>query len=200
MSAASPTDLELLVLNAYMEAAGEPDDGVAAIVEVTLNRARLAYRSDGTVRRTVAWPSQFSWTGFDMVAGHYTRVASSPEEIAARIERLLLSAKSQGTSWGRVADIAARVMARTYQGALYGRLTGDTVLYYNPRIVAGPDWAIAANKVCTIGHHDFFRDPPRSGAIMSGRWASFALAPNSPADRRSSMTSISGGSKTSIDI
>lgn len=198
MSASSPTDLEYLALNCYQEAAGEPDDGVAAIAEVTLNRARLAYRSDGTIRRTVCWPSQFSWTGFDMVAGHYTRVASTPDEIEARVEKLLLAAKSQGPAWGRVSDIAARVMARAYQGPLYGRLTGDTVLYYNPRIVAGPDWAIAVNKVCSIGHHDFFRDPPRSGPVLSSMVASNTPQPGSPAARRAAMGPASN--VTSLDL
>jgi len=159
------TEFDELCLCAFEEAAGEPDDGVAAVVQVVLNRTRLQYASDGTINGTIERHAQFSWTEYAMQGGVYTRVARTPEEEQARIQQLSVVAQSMPNAWRRVQNIASAVGAKTYQGADFAKVTTDTVLYLNPRISAHQPWQIEDNFVCTIGHHDFYRDPPRSGPV-----------------------------------
>jgi len=159
------TDLEELTLCCFDEAAGEPDDGVAAVAQVVLNRTRLQYASDGTIRGTIERHAQFSWTEYAMQGGVYTRVARTPEEEQARIQQLFATAEAMPNAWARVQHIASAVMAGSYIGPDFHKVTTDTVLYLNPRISTHQPWQVEANFVCTIGHHDFYRDPPRSGPV-----------------------------------
>jgi len=159
------TEFEKLCLCALREAGGEPDDGVAAVVQVILNRTRLGYNSDQTISGTIDRHAQFSWTEYDMVGGVYTRVAHSPDEQAAREERLLAAAQSSPNVWARIQHIVIAVQAGTYTGPDFAKITTDTVLYLNPRISRPQPWQVAANFVATVGHHDFYRDPPRSGPV-----------------------------------
>ena len=150
------TDLEILTLCAFQEANLEPDDGVAAIIRVIQNRMRRRFFSDGTVAGTVFAHNQFSWAEWSMVDGKYTRVATGPDEVQARAEQLLTAAKGYEHAWERISSIVAQVLAGTYSGPDYAKLTDDTVLYDNLRL-AKPAWAIAEKHVCAIAHHDFFR-------------------------------------------
>lgn len=151
-------DRTLLALCAYCEANLEPDDGLAAIVRVVLNRTFEGYFSDGTINNTVFRHAQFSWTEYAMVNGKYQRVCSTPESQQNRALTLLNQAQGYPHEWERALRIADEVMASTYQGATYDHLTSDTVLYYNPAIVhPAPAWADPAKMVTQIGHHVFFR-------------------------------------------
>ncbi|MGH6955940.1 MAG: cell wall hydrolase [Caulobacteraceae bacterium] len=149
-------DRDALALNAFQEANIEPDDGLAAVVRVTLNRVRLRYQSDGTVSSAVFWPDAFSWTAWEMVDGRYARVAWTAAEVAARAERLLGEAKAARPAWLRAAAIAEKVEAGAYSGEAYDRLTPETVLYLNPAI-ARAEWAVPDKLVCEIGRHAFYR-------------------------------------------
>lgn len=53
------TELECLAKNVYHEARGESVRGRLAVIQVTLNRARLLGK---TICQTVYQPRQFSWT------------------------------------------------------------------------------------------------------------------------------------------
>ena len=159
------TDFDELCLCCFEEAAGEPDDGVAAVAQVVLNRTRLQYASDGTISGTIERHAQFSWTEYAMQGSVYARVARTPEDEAARVQQLLGTAQAEPNTWARMKWIVAAVRAGTYQGADFAKVTTDTVLYLNPHISAQQPWQIEANFVCTIGHHDFYRDPPRSGPV-----------------------------------
>lgn len=159
------TEFDELCLCAFEEAAGEPDDGVAAVVQVVLNRTRLQYASDGTIAGTIERHAQFSWTEYAMQGGVYTRVARTPADEEARIQQLLTTSQSYPTAWARVQHITSAVQAGSYIGPDFHKITTDTVLYLNPRISAHQPWQVADNFVCTIGHHDFYRDPPRSGPV-----------------------------------
>lgn len=167
-------DSDALALCAYQEAVGEQDDGVAAIVRVILNRTRLGYASDGTVQGTIFRHAQFSWTEFAMVAGHYTRVCETPDQVADRAAQLLAQSQAQAAEWARVTRIVEAVQAKAYAGLFYDQLTDDAVLYLNPAVSAQQAWEVPANLVCRIGHHVFYRDPPRSGPIVQP--VSFAQA------------------------
>lgn len=150
------TDDEALALNAFQEANLEPNDGMAAVVRVVLNRMAMDYSSDGTIQGTVFRHEQFSWTEFAMVDGKYTRVAFTPAEVQARAETLLTDAQKYSAAWGRATDIADRVQGGSYTGVLYDQLTDDTVLYLNPHISSQP-WATPDKLVVKIGHHNFYR-------------------------------------------
>ena len=157
------TEFDELCLCAFQEAAGEPDDGVAAVVQVVLNRTRLQYASDGTIAGTIERHAQFSWTEYAMENQVYTRVARTLADEQARIQQLLGVAQAMPNAWGRVQHIVSAVQAGTYIGPDFHRITTDTVLYLNPRISTHQPWQLEENFVCTIGHHWFYRDPPRSG-------------------------------------
>jgi len=149
-------DASLLALCAFEEAAGEPDDGVAAVARVVLNRMRLRYASDGEVAGTVLAPDQFSWTAWEMSDGRYHRVCHTAAETAARAEALLVKAKGLPAQWARMRRITDDVVAGTYGGRDYDRLTDDAVLYLNRRLSQAV-WATPARRVCDIGRHTFYR-------------------------------------------
>jgi spore germination cell wall hydrolase CwlJ-like protein len=149
-------DASLLALCAFEEAAGEPDDGVAAIVRVVLNRMDRRYASDGTVAGTVLAPDQFSWTAFEMQGGRYRRVCHSADEVIARVDALLPKAQGLALQWARIQRITREVCAHAYAGQDYDRLTDEAVLYLNPRL-SQANWANPARHVCDIGRHSFYR-------------------------------------------
>ena len=149
-------DADAIALCAFEEANLEPDDGLAAVVRVILNRTALRYQSDGTIQGTIFHPLAFSWAQFEMENGRYTKVAFNSQDIAARAAMLLQKARAYNKAWARCQDISERVVAGTYSGPLYDLLTPQTVLYDNLSL-ARPAWAIPANHICTIGHHDFYK-------------------------------------------
>jgi spore germination cell wall hydrolase CwlJ-like protein len=148
-------DLTALALNAFNEANLEPDDGMAAVCQVVLNRTCLRYQSNGTIQGSIEWPNAFSWVSWDFVNRHYAKVAFTVAQVTARLRTLLFKDSSYKTAWERAQRIAGAVMARTYVGADFAKITPATVLYANLAI-SQPAWAKPANQVCVIGHHTFF--------------------------------------------
>ena len=148
------TDDDLLALCVVQEAAGEVQQGRAAIARVIKNSMARKFMSDGTISGTILKTDQFSWAWFDMIDGRYTRVCSTHDEAEARAVKLLASANKATLETCR--DIAHQVMAGTYHGDLYDHLTDDAVNYLNPAI-SSTAWATPAKLVCVIGHHNFYR-------------------------------------------
>ncbi len=148
-------DADALALCAFEEANLEPDDGVAAVARVVLNRAALGYQSDGTIQGTVFHPAAFSWTQYEMAGGRYVKVAFTSADVAARAAALLRRAKGYNRQWARCAEIAGRVAAGAYAGPLYDRLTPRTLLYDNLALTR-PVWATPDKLVAVIGRHSFF--------------------------------------------
>lgn len=153
------TDDDALALCAYQEARGEPEDGIAAVARVILNRTALKYASDGTIPGTVFRHAQFSWTEFDMIAGRYGRVCWTPEQVDERASGLLDSAQRTIGTWTRVTGICEQVKGGTYPGGPQYQALGSTaVLYCNPTILPHlPPWAVADKQVARIGHQTFYR-------------------------------------------
>lgn len=150
-------DASALALCCFEEANLEPDDGLAAVARVILNRTRLKYQSDGTIQGTIFHGSAFSWTEYEMVGGVYTKVAVTPAEVAVRAANLLAKAKAYVSAWKRAWNLSGGVQTNTYVGIDYAKLTDATVLYLNPAILAHlPAWADPAKEVCRIGHHVFY--------------------------------------------
>lgn len=151
------TDADLIALCAFQEANLEPDDGLAAVVRVILNRAKDLFQSDGSIPGTILHGNgtAFSWAAFSMVGGHYQRVANGPAEIAARATHLLASAQDYKAAWARAQRISQAVVAGAYHGPDYDRLTDAAVMYANLALVS-PPWALPAKLICRIGHHSFY--------------------------------------------
>jgi spore germination cell wall hydrolase CwlJ-like protein len=124
-------------------------------VRVILNRAARHYQSDGTIQGTIFHPAAFSWTQYEMVDGHYTKVAFSTVDIAFRAAGLLRKAQGFTKAWARCVQIAARVEARVFTGPLFDKLTNDVMLYDNLAL-ATPAWATPDKLIVQIGHHSFF--------------------------------------------
>lgn len=148
-------DLNALALNGFQEANLEPDDGLAAVCQVVLNRAKLRYQSDGTIQGAVFWPNAFSWTSWSMVGGKYEKVAHTPQEVEARAADLLARAEMYSAAWNRAFHIAGEVQAEIYHSPTFDKITPATVLYVNPSI-SHPSWADPAKEVVQIGHHVFY--------------------------------------------
>lgn len=149
-------DEDILTLCCFEEANLEPDDGVAAIARVVLNRMRLHYASDGTVPGTVFHHDQFSWAEWTMVQGKYKEVALTPEAVQMRAEYLLARDEAYRDRWARTKAIVEKVQEGTYHGQAYEALTDETVLYLNPEI-SHEEWAKDENFITTIGHHNFYK-------------------------------------------
>ncbi|HZR87913.1 MAG TPA: cell wall hydrolase [Bradyrhizobium sp.] len=150
--------LELAALCAFEEANLEPDDGVAGVLKVIQNRMRLRFQSDGTVEGTIFHGNgvAFSWAAFDWFNHRYQRVANGLTEIEARAAHLEQVAAGYPNAWARALRITRAMVARTYHGPDFDRLTDDTVLYLNPAIAHAP-WATPDKQVWVIGHHVFYR-------------------------------------------
>lgn len=152
------TDADLIALCAFQEANLEPDDGLAAVVQVILNRIAARYQSDGTVAGTILHGNgtAFSWAAFAMVDGVYERVANGPGQIEARVAMLLAQSKAYKEPWARAARIAELVQGKYWQGPAFAQITPDVVLYLNPAL-SHAAWATPDKLVTRIGHHAFYR-------------------------------------------
>ena len=148
------SDADLLAVCIFCEANLEPDDGKAAVARVIRNRIALRYESDGTMTGTVLKYDQFSWAWFAFVSGKYTRISDTVDQAMSIAEYKLKTAPKAALA--TCAQIGASVMAGTYAGELYDKLTDDAVMYVNLDI-SKPAWAIPSKQVCVIGRHTFYR-------------------------------------------
>lgn len=158
--AVSADDAKWLSLCVFEEAQGECQDGKAAVAKVVLNRTRRhpPYASIGTIKSTVFWPNQFSWTSWSMLGGHYIKVARTAEDVQARALKLLAEAIANKLVWAACEDAALDVLAGTYEGGDgYRALGPDALLYVNLAAVARPAWADPAKLISKVGRHSFFR-------------------------------------------
>lgn len=129
------------VANIWAEARSEPLEGKIGVAEVTLNRMKLGYFSDGTVAGTVFRPWQFSWANTD------NKWRSKVFELDWESE----SVKECKKAW----DFA--------KGG--SKTVGNAVLYHTiqkPKAakVWPPPWAKAEGVVVvkTINQHIFYED------------------------------------------
>jgi len=128
------TDDRLAALTIYLEARGESFAGKLAVAAVIRNRINAKYQSDGTVKGTVLKRLQFQpWN-------HAT-----PEDVRHRISESRM--QDSLLAWRMVQD-----GRKIVQGAL---------LFYNPRLVETPRWAMVSHKVASIGGHEFYVPPGR---------------------------------------
>ena len=147
-------DLECLTQAAYYEARGEGRDGMAAVAQVVLNRARhSAFPSSvcgvvfqGAGRRTGC---QFSFTCDGSMRGPVN-----------------------GAAWGRARDVASRALA----GAVYARV-GNATHFHTTNV--SPGWRNSLIQVGQVGQHVFYRFGGRAG---SGGAFNYAARPSTIGD------------------
>jgi N-acetylmuramoyl-L-alanine amidase len=128
-------DLDCLARNIYFEARGEPEAGMRAVAEVTMNRAASRYypntvcavvyqKNWDAIRRR--YVGAFSWTEFD----------SLPEP--------------EGAAWQRAQELAEAAYYRRAPVVLPG------VLHFHATYIK-PEWAKEKTLVARIGRHAFYR-------------------------------------------
>ena len=141
------------------EAGNQSHEGKVAIGHVVMNRTRLKYQSDGTVEGTVLHHMQFSGFWCDFVGGHYTVVAHTPADAAARADAKLKRYSASSVLWADCLLSADQAMGvKPFSGGPeFAKLTAQTVNYYAPNAVPTPPaWATPDKLVCVIGAHHFF--------------------------------------------
>lgn len=150
------TDPDLLALCCFEEANLEPDDGVAAVARVILNRAEQKYESDGTILGTITRHSQFSWVNYAFSGGKYRIVAWTAEQVTARVAALMERAKESNLSWARCSRISAAVVEKNYAGGPQYQMLWPKALLYDNLAVSKPPWATPDKLITVIGHHSFY--------------------------------------------
>ncbi len=149
-------DLECLTQAAYYEARGEGRDGMQAVVQVVLNRARHpAYPNSvcgvvfqGAARRTGC---QFSFTCDGSMRGGVNRSA-----------------------WDRARDVASKALS----GAVYSRV-GNATHFHTTGV--SPGWRHSLIQVSQVGDHLFYRFGGRSGSRAAFAYAARpSVAPERP--------------------
>ncbi|GAA0868911.1 cell wall hydrolase [Brevundimonas basaltis] len=147
-------DLECLTQAAYYEARGEGRDGMRAVAQVVLNRARhRAFPNSvcgvvfqGAGRRTGC---QFSFTCNGSMRGPVNRAA-----------------------WNRARDVASAALS----GAVEARV-GNATHFHTTGV--SPRWRHSLVRVSQVGDHLFYRFGGRSG---SGAAFTYAARPSTDAD------------------
>lgn len=123
--------VEVLALNMYHEARGEPMDGMQMVGEVTLNRVEASNYPD-TICDVVYQPHQFSWT--------HTVKNHEPQEVEIWLDVLVLA---ENLILGEVKTFG--------NGATH---------FINPdKVRRIPNWARQFEKVGKIGNHVFYQQP-----------------------------------------
>ncbi len=147
-------DLDCLTQAVYYEARGEGRDGMKAVAQVVLNRARhpafprsvCGVVFQGAGRRTGC---QFSFTCDGSMRGRVNR-----------------------TAWDRARDIASSALS----GSVYAGV-GNATHFHTTGV--SPQWRHSLVRVNQVGSHLFYRFGGRSG---SGAAFAYAARPSSEAD------------------
>lgn len=122
-----------LSLNAYYEARGEPFDGMVAVGQVALRRAR---HKPARVCAEIYRPHQFSWT----------RERPRGSRLPHRHD----------PAWAR-AKQAARVALLWSMGAPIPDFSGGATHFHASYV--RPRWAARMDQVAVVGDHLFFKGP-----------------------------------------
>jgi spore germination cell wall hydrolase CwlJ-like protein len=147
-------DLECLTQAAYYEARGEGSDGMRAVVQVVLNRARHP-----------AFPNSVCGVVFQ---GSNRRVGC---QFSFTCDGSLRGRPNQG-AWNRARDIASAALS----GAVYAGVGNAT--HFHTTAVA-PRWRNSLVRVNQVGSHVFYRFGGRAGSSTA---FSYAARPSSGAE------------------
>ncbi|MFG6414984.1 cell wall hydrolase [Roseateles sp. DC23W] len=134
--AANGDDTNVLIRTVYGEARGEPEDGMAAVAHVVLNRVRAQRYWGRTITAVCLKPYQFScWN------------ANDPNR--AR----LLELQAGDARLQQVAQVVQRV-----QGHAYPDPTDGATHYHNRWMARPPRWVQGRPPCRVIGNHAFYKN------------------------------------------
>lgn len=128
------TNAYVVAATLWGEARGEGEQGIQAVLNVIMNRAKDNF---GKARDVVLMPHQFEvW-----------QKVSDPEAFSLNLAR-------QNRD-DRTYQKIIRLVDRAASGKLPD-ITGGALFYFNPKN-ASPSWAKKMQKTATIGHHEFYK-------------------------------------------
>jgi spore germination cell wall hydrolase CwlJ-like protein len=128
------TKAYIAIATLWGEARGEGEQGMQAVMNVIMNRAKGDFNKTDSV---ILKPKQFSfWNG-----------KSSPEKLAVELVRKHSKEKE--------IQLAIQIVDKAMKGKL-SDITGESQYYFNPKL-AKPSWAKKLTKTKTIGNHDFYK-------------------------------------------
>ncbi|OYW41057.1 MAG: cell wall hydrolase [Brevundimonas sp. 12-68-7] len=139
-------DLECLTQAAYFEARGEGSDGMRAVVQVVLNRARHG-----------AFPNSVCGVVFQ---GSNRRVGC---QFSFTCDGSLRGRPNQA-AWNRARDIASAALS----GAVYAGV-GNATHFHTTAV--SPRWRNSLVRVNQVGSHVFYRFGGRAGSSTAFRYA-----------------------------
>lgn len=133
-------DAYVIAATLYLEARGEGERGMHAVLNVILNRAN----GDFSKAKEVALkPKQFSaWNSI-----------SNPQQKTIDIYQNL---RGKSTADAKAFQVAIKLVSSALQGNLKD-ITGGATFYFNPKKV-NPVWAKKMKRTIRIGNHDFYKD------------------------------------------
>ena len=136
-------DAYIVVATLWMEARGEKKEGMQAVLNVIMNRAKGDFSN---ARGVVLKPKQFSaWNGI-----------SDPEQKTIEMAQKARDGTLQDTNeW----KIALQLVDAAMKGKLED-ITGGATFYFNPK-KANPSWAKKLKFLKRIGNHDFYGVPKK---------------------------------------
>jgi N-acetylmuramoyl-L-alanine amidase len=137
----NPHEIDCMADNVYHEARGEGLEGMHAVTQVVLNRAKSS-RWGGPICSVIYQRAQFSWT-----LGRHRPVPPGEARAHARLVAGWALASFYGGSHRNANDV-----------------TGGAVFYHSIKI-SPPEWTKGLVKTTVIGNHVFYKEP-RSGTRM----------------------------------
>ena len=130
-------DAYIVVVTLWMEARGEGEQGMQAVMNTIMNRSKGNFENS---RRVVLKPKQFScWNGI-----------SNPEQKTIDISKKHRNEKEF--------QIAIKLVDAAMKGKLKD-ITDGATHYFNPHKVL-PTWSKKMKKTVSIKNHDFYKTGP----------------------------------------
>jgi len=132
-------DAYIVAATLWMEARGEGEKGMQAVLNVIMNRAK----GDFSKAKSVALrPKQFEvWNSI-----------SNPEK---KTREIYQSLHGKTTADAKAFQTALRLTNQALTGKL-SDITGGATFYFNPKH-ANPSWAKKMKRTARIGNHDFYK-------------------------------------------
>jgi N-acetylmuramoyl-L-alanine amidase len=144
IDATSMTNSYIVVATLWGEARGEGENGMHAVMNVLMNRAKGDFSK---VKDLCIKHKQFSmWNGVD-----------DPSVSAIKLAKIQRDGKTSGMD-GHMYKKAMELVDSAMKGQLPD-ITGGATFYFNPK-KANPTWAKQMVKTKTIGNHDFYKPIP----------------------------------------
>jgi N-acetylmuramoyl-L-alanine amidase len=132
-------DAYVVAATLWMEARGEGEHGMHAVLNVIMNRAKGDFSK---AKEVSLKPKQFSaWNSI-----------SNPEQKTIQIYQSL---KGKNTADSKAFSTALNLVNQALTGKLTD-ITDGATFYFNPKL-ANPSWAKKMKRTIRLGNHDFYK-------------------------------------------